>query len=70
MKKLIAILVALLLLPIAYAQQPAQDAGITPDSFLWGLDKALDQLALLLTFDEGEKAKKGLEIARERLLEV
>ena len=68
MKKLIAIIVTLLLLPIVNAQQ--EDPGITPDSFLWGLDKALDQLVLLLTFDEGEKAKKGLEIARERLLEV
>jgi len=26
--------------------QPAEDAGVTPDSFLWGLDKALDNLKL------------------------
>jgi len=69
MKKLFAIIVTLLLLPIVSAQQPT-DAGVTPDSFLWGLDKALDQLALLLTFDEGKKAIKGLEIAQERLLEI
>ena len=70
MKKLFAIIVTLLLLPIVNAQQPTEDPGVTPDSFLWGLDKALDQLTLLLTFDKGEKAKKGIEIARERLLEV
>ena len=71
MKKIgiIGILLTVLILPIAHAQQQ-EDPGVTPDSFLWGLDKALEQLALLLTFDEGEKAKKGLEIARERLLEI
>ena len=45
-------------------------AGITPDSFLYFLDVALDNINLALTFDSGEKARKGLEIARERLLEV
>ncbi len=45
-------------------------AGITPDNFLYGLDVALDKLSLLLTFDPEAKAKKGLEIARERLLEA
>ena len=73
MKRIVVILLMILILPIVNAQQttqPAEDAGVTPDSFLWGLDKALDQLTLLLTFDKGEKAKKGIEIARERLLEV
>lgn len=65
----IAVLV-ILVLPIVNSQQAVENPGVTPDSFLWGLDKALDQLSLLLTFDEAEKAKKGIEIARERLLEV
>ena len=71
MKKInfIGILLIVLILPIISAQE-ATDAGVTPDSFLWGLDKALDNLNMLLTFDKGEKAKKGIEIARERLLEV
>ena len=69
MKKINFIVILMLILPVVTAQQ-STDAGVTPDSFLWGLDKALDQLTLLLTFDKGEKAKKGLEIARERLLEV
>ena len=70
MKKInfIGILIILFVVPTVNAQQT--DAGVTPDSFLWGLDKAIDQLNLLLTFDKGEKAKKGIEIARERLLEV
>ena len=73
MKRVVVILLMILILPIVNAQQTpqsAEDAGVMPDSFLWGLDKALDQLNLLLTFDKGEKAKKGIEIARERLLEV
>jgi len=70
MKKAIAILLTcLLVLPLALAQQP-EEPGVTPDSFFWGLDNAIDQLTLLLTFDKAEKARKGLEIARERLLEV
>lgn len=71
--KTIAIfLVFVLILPLAVAQQAQEsnDPGVTPDSFFWGLDKAIDQLSLLLTFDKGEKARKGLEVARERLLEV
>ncbi|MBW3004546.1 hypothetical protein KY310_01830 [Candidatus Woesearchaeota archaeon] len=47
-----------------------EEAGTTPDSFLWNLDLALERLDLLLTFDESEEAKKELENARERLLEV
>lgn len=45
-------------------------AGTTPDSFLYGLDVAIDQIRYLLTFDNKAKAMFGLEIARERLLEV
>lgn len=73
MKKIFSIYVFMILLLAAVVvaqKEELPDAGITPDSFLWGLDKALDRLTLLLTFDKGEKAKKGLEIARERLLEV
>jgi hypothetical protein len=55
----------------AFAQEAENgDPGITPDSFLYGLDVALDKINLLLTFDQTEKSKKGLEIAQERLLEV
>ncbi|MFQ6137312.1 MAG: DUF5667 domain-containing protein, partial [Candidatus Hydrothermarchaeales archaeon] len=70
-----AMAIALCILMLTMAPASAQEAGtpdpgITPDSFLYGLDVALDQISLLLTFDEGAKARKGLEIAEERLLEV
>lgn len=64
---------------IAFAQTTPTDetitneqatAGITPDSWLYGLDVAIDKISFLLTFDNTAKARKGLEIARERLLEV
>ncbi|MBW2971933.1 hypothetical protein KY359_02755, partial [Candidatus Woesearchaeota archaeon] len=47
-----------------------EEAGTTPDSFMWQLDKAMEQLDLLLTFDESEEALKEIEIAKERLAEV
>lgn len=51
-------------------EQATIGAGVTPDSFLYFLDKALDNINLAFTFDQTEKAKKGLNIARERLMEV
>lgn len=71
----------LLLLPWVLAQENVsqdvspdqnvpQDPGVTPDSFLWGVDRAIEQISLLLAADPEAKAAKGLEIARERLLEV
>ena len=68
--KLIGLVLIILSLQIANAHEEEVPAGVTPDSFLWGLDKALDNLNLLLTFDKGEKARKGMEIARERLEEI
>lgn len=64
-----------ILLVLAVAVQPVfaqaeNETGITPDSFLYGLDVALDKISLLLTFDQATKSMKGLEIARERLSEV
>ena len=56
--------------PFAVAQADTVPAGTTPDSFLYGLDVALDQIKLLLTFDNAEQARVGLSIARERLSEV
>jgi len=61
----------ILILPIINAQQTTTtDAGTTPDSLFWGLDKAFDQISLLLTTGDVDKAKKGLEIAEERLAEI
>ena len=45
-------------------------AGITPDSPLYGLERAMERISLALTFGKSAKAKKGLAHARERLMEV
>ena len=58
------------MLPIVIAQETQQNPGITPDSFLWELDKALEQISLLLTLSPNAKATKGLEHAGERLAEI
>ncbi len=46
------------------------DAGTTPDSTIWGIDRALERIELALTFDDSEKEKKRLQNAHERILEV
>src|SRR3989344_9594368 len=46
------------------------NAGITPDHPLYGLDVAWSKLRIIFTFEQKEKAKLGLEIAKKRLLEV
>jgi len=56
--------------PMVLAQETPTDPGITPDSFLWGLDKALEQISLLFATSPNEKATKGLEHAKERLAEI
>ncbi len=45
-------------------------AGTTPDSVFYGIDVAFDRLSLFLRFDDESKAKKGLQIAGERLFEA
>jgi len=44
--------------------------GITPDSPLYGLDRAIERIQLALTLDKSAKATIGLEHAKERLAEV
>ncbi|MEM4230855.1 MAG: DUF5667 domain-containing protein, partial [Candidatus Pacearchaeota archaeon] len=47
------------------------DAGATPaNPIAYGIDRALERISLALTFNKAAKAQKGLEHARERLLEV
>ena len=45
-------------------------AGITPDSPLWGLERAMERISLALTFGKSAKAQKGLAHAENRLAEV
>ena len=44
--------------------------GITPDNPIYFLDVAIDQIRLSMASTDSEKAKIGMEIAEERLLEV
>ncbi|MDD5239091.1 MAG: DUF5667 domain-containing protein [Candidatus Nanoarchaeia archaeon] len=85
-KMLFGILIAVLFfLPVALAEStnetievPAEetiveglpDAGVTPDSPFYGLERAMERIQLALTFDKADKAKLGLEHANERLAEV
>ncbi len=46
------------------------DAGVTPDSSLYGLEKAMERLNLAFTFGKANKAKKTLGYAEERLSEM
>ena len=48
----------------------AGTGGIAPDNILYGLDVALDNIWLALTFDPAARAQLGLQIAEERLLEA
>lgn len=47
-----------------------REAGITPDSPLYGLDKAMERLRLVVTFGETNKVKLKLKFAEERLSET
>lgn len=71
MKKLLSVLIAvLLMMPLVAAQDEEVKAGILPSSFLWGIDRAIEKIQLLLTFDVASKAERRLLIAEERLAEV
>ena len=63
------------LLPAALADnddnsKSRKKAGTTPDSFLYGLDVALDNIRYALSVNTDAKARVGLETAEERLMEV
>ncbi len=79
MKKMLGLLAVMMMVisvPVMSQQgatgdeDAAKDAGVTPDSLLWGIDVALDKLALALSLGDKAKAEKGMEIAEERLLEI
>lgn len=52
------------------ASEETVEAGTTPDSPLWGIERALERIDLALTFSKAKKVEKRLVHARERLLEV
>lgn len=75
MKKIMILFVCFLLIMsvssvLADEDIDSTDAGVTPDSAMYGLDKAMDSLSLALTFGNANKAEKGIKIAQERLMEA
>lgn len=70
--KIITMLALLLLMPFTLAQglEPEVNAGITPDSGLYGLDVLFDNLRIAMTINSFEKAKLRIEIAEERIAEM
>lgn len=52
------------------AQEELPPAGITPDSWLYGLEKAWERIRMFFTFDSEGKAKLHLQFASERLAEA
>lgn len=73
MKKIFSIFVFALLLiaPLVVAQEEElPDAGTTPDSALYGLDRAFERMSLAFTFNKEKKAEKHLGYAEERLAEL
>jgi hypothetical protein len=77
MKKLVTILLilsfSLVILPTkTFAQDDTTtvEAGLTPDSPLYFLDKFLEEIELFFTTDETEKIEKKLKFVEERLAEM
>lgn len=78
MKRLVVLgLVFMFLMPGALAQEKGaagtgseEEAGITPDSFLYIFDRLLEKLELALAMSEEAKIKVRLKHAEERLAEL
>ena len=71
MKKILTIFIlGIFLIGLVSAQVNEIDAGITPDSPFWGLDKLGEQLRYSFTFNKENRAMYSLQIADERLAEI
>ncbi len=71
----IALVMALLVatVPVAAVEESEEldtGAGFTPDSPVYGLDRAFENVQLLLAFDSLQKAKLHYQLAKERLAEA
>jgi len=47
-----------------------KEAGVSPDSALYGLDRAMESIQLALTFNNAKKSQLALGNAEERLAEI
>ncbi len=71
MSKAIWLILLLVLLPVAHAQETeTTSAGVLPGSALYGLDKALEKIGIALSAGKIGKAEKKLRIASERIAEL
>ena len=72
MKKILILMVGILLiLPLVVAQEIEENPGITPDMpILYGLDRAMERIRMILTLRNESKVNYGLQNALERLAEV
>ena len=70
-KILITVILTLLIIGVAVvAQEELPGAGTTPDSWIYGLDRAWERIRMFFTFDRADKAKLHLQFAGERLAEA
>ena len=67
---LIVLMLSTLSITSAVAQEELPDPGITPDSWLYGLDRAIESLQKIFTFAPEAKARLALQLAAERLAEA
>jgi len=71
MKKLITILMIVLILPVAFAQESETTPGVTPDwGFIYSLDKFFDEAKVKSAESNFEKAQLRIQIAEERAMEM
>jgi len=68
--KVIAVVCAALILVLAAQPLLAYNVGITPDSPLYLLKRLLENLDIMLTFNDVSKAEKYLNYAKMRLMEA
>lgn len=70
MKQIITVIILLALTTTVTAQTTEESGGVLPTSPLWGIDRALEQLELIIASGDEAKERVGLKHARERLLEI
>ena len=70
MRKYWSALIIILILPLVLAQDDVSRIQALLRIIFMGVDRALEQISLLLAANPESKAAKGLEIAQERLFEV
>ncbi len=69
-KVLITALIFLVLTGKVMAQEELPGPGITPDDWLYWLDRAVESLQKVFTFAPEDKARLSLQLAEERLAEA